>query len=94
LFAVLFAITLHPRLRWAGTEVGNVLKGVVFGTILAVIALGVLTPLVYAPARDSVAGVFSSNFGWQYILGVFLFHWIYGAHLGLVYSPMDHPDTE
>jgi len=46
LFAVLFAITLHPRLPWANTEVGNVLKGIVFGTILAVIALGVLTPLV------------------------------------------------
>lgn len=94
LFAVLFAIALHPRLPWANTEGGNVLKGIAFGTILAVIALAVLTPLVYAPARGAVAGIFSSNFGWQYIVGVFLFHWIYGAHLGLIYSPMAEHDSE
>jgi hypothetical protein len=93
LFAVLFAITLQPRLPWGNSEVGNVLKGVVFGTILAVIALGVLTPLVYAPARGADAGMFSTNFGWEYVVGVFLFHWIYGAHLGLIYSPLDKPDT-
>ncbi len=92
-FAVLFAVAVHPRLPWSSSEVGNVLKGLAFGTILAVIALAVLTPLIYAPARDSVAGVFSSNFGWKYILGVFLFHWVYGAHLGLIYSPVSTRDT-
>lgn len=92
LFAVLFAVALHPRLPWSGSEVGNVLKGVVFGTALAVVALGVLTPLVYAPARGAVAGVFSTGFGWKYVLGVFVFHWVYGAHLGLLYSPLDEDD--
>lgn len=91
LFALLFAIALHPVMRWRNTEAGNILKALVFGTVLAVIALGVLTPLVYAPARGSVAGAFSSNFGWQYILGVFTFHWLYGLHVGLVYNPKDAP---
>lgn len=91
LFALLFAIALHPLMRWRNTEAGNILKALVFGTVLAVIALAILTPLVYAPARGSVAGVFSSNFGWQYILGVFIFHWVYGLHVGLVYNPKDAP---
>lgn len=89
LFALLFALALHPLMRWHNTETGNILKALLFGTILAIIALAVLTPLVYAPARGSVAGVFSSNFGWKYILGVFLFHWIYGLHVGLVYNPKE-----
>ena len=88
-FGLLFAIALHPRLPWANSATGNLLKGLTFGTVLAVIALAVLTPLIYAPARDSVAGVFSINFGWKYILGVFIFHWIYGAHVGLIYNPLD-----
>src|SRR5690606_13286200 len=89
IFALLFAIALHPRISGRNSEVGNIVKGLLFGTVLAIIALAILTPLIYAPARDSVAGFFSSNFGWKYILGVFLFHWIYGLHVGLVYSPMD-----
>lgn len=92
LFGVLFAVALHPLLPWASSEIGNMLKGLVFGTILAVIALSVLTPLVYAPARGAEAGIFSTNFGWQYVLGVFIFHWVYGAHLGLLYSPLDDND--
>lgn len=93
LFAVVFAVALQPRLSWRSSELGNVLKGLVFGTLLAVVALGVLTPLVYAPARGAEAGVFSTNFGWEYVLGVFLFHWVYGAHLGLIYSPLDERAT-
>lgn len=89
LFGILFAVAVHPFLPWASSEAGNVLKGLAFGTVLAVIALTILTPLVYAPARGAEAGVFSTNFGWEYVLGVFVFHWVYGAHLGLVFSPLD-----
>ncbi|QTF72592.1 hypothetical protein [Arthrobacter woluwensis] len=89
LFGVLFALTFHPRMPWANSEMGNILKGVAFGTVLAVIALLVLTPLIYAPARGAEAGFFSLNFGWKYVVGTVLFHWAYGAHLGLIYSPLD-----
>ena len=92
-FAVLFAVAIHPRLPWPDTGVGNVVKGLVFGTILAVIALAIRTPLIYGPARAADAGVFSSGFGWKYIVGVFLFHWIYGAHVGLIYSPLPEVDV-
>lgn len=88
-FAVLFAINLHPRLPWANSQIGNILKGMVFGTVLGTISLTVLCPLVYGPALGAQAGVLSSNFGWKFQVSVLLFHWIYGAHLGLVYSPLD-----
>lgn len=94
LFGILFAITLHPRLRFGNSEGANVLKGVIFGTILSFIALLVLTPLVYAPARGFEAGFFSLNFGWTYVISVFIFHWVYGAHLGLIFNPLDKDRTE
>jgi hypothetical protein len=92
-FAVLFAINLHPRLPWPCSQLGNVVKGVAFGTVLAAISLTVLCPLVYGPAIGADAGLFSANFGWKFQVSVVLFHWIYGAHLGLVYSPLDELDT-
>lgn len=92
-FSVLFAVALHPRMPWRNTELGNAAKGLVFGTVLAVVALAVLTPLVYAPARGADAGFFSSNFGWKYMVAVFLFHWIYGLHLGLIYNPLPDEDV-
>jgi hypothetical protein len=88
-FAVVFAIGLAPYLPFSSTAAGNLAKGLLFGTVLAVVALLVMTPLVYAPARGSVAGFFSSNFGWSYIVSVFVFHWVYGLHLGLIYNPDD-----
>ena len=91
-FALVYAIALAPYLPLRSTAAGNLAKGLLFGTVLAIIALLIMTPLVYAPARGSEAGFFSSNFGWQYIVSVFIFHWVYGLHLGLVYSPYDDVD--
>jgi len=31
--------------------------------------------------------------GWKYVLSVFIFHWLYGLHLGLIYSPLDDDDN-
>ncbi len=88
-FAVVYAIALAPFLPLPATALGNLGKGLLFGTALAVLALAVMTPLVYAPARGTEAGFFSGNFGWNYMLSVFIFHWVYGLHLGLIYNPLD-----
>ncbi len=93
-FALVYAIALAPFLPFGSTAAGNAVKGLVFGTVLAVIALLIMTPLVYAPARESEAGFFSSNFGWSYIISVFIFHWVYGLHLGLIYNPDDSAPVE
>ena len=90
IFALVYAIALAPRLpvRGGGASV-NLIKGLLFGVVLGVLALLVMTPLVYAPARGSHAGFFSTGLGWNYMLSVMIFHVIYGLHLGLIYNPYD-----
>jgi hypothetical protein len=86
-FSVLFAIALHPLLRWRSTPLGNVLKGLLFGTILATISCIFVIPRVYFPHGH--VGFFSHNLGWKLILAVYLWHWIFGLHLGVVFNPQD-----
>jgi hypothetical protein len=74
-----------PLLRWRSTPLGNVLKGLLFGTILAPISCLFMTPRVYFP--DGHVGFFSHNLGWKLILAVYLWHWVYGLHLGVIYNP-------
>ncbi|MGW3199661.1 hypothetical protein ACWDBD_34910 [Streptomyces sp. NPDC001118] len=88
-FAVLFACALQPALRWRSTVRGNLAKGLIFGTLLACISVSFMTPFVFAPARGLHPGFLSLDFGWKYVLGVFLWHWVYGLHLGLIYSPAE-----
>ena len=86
-FTVVFVVAVHPLLRWRSTTFGNALKGLVFGTILAIISCAFMIPRVYFPAAD--VGFFSHNLGWQLLLAVFVWHWVYGLHLGMIYNPSD-----
>src|SRR5207249_358083 len=86
-FTVLFVIAIHPLLPWQSTPVGNALKGLFFGTILATISCAFMTPRVYFPLLD--VGFFSYKLGWKTILAVYVWHWVYGLHLGIVYNPLD-----
>jgi len=88
-FALVFALGVAPHLPFGSGSWGNLVKALMFGFVLSVVALLIMTPLVYAPARGSVAGFFSHNFGWQYIVGNLIFHVVYGLHLGLIYNPSD-----
>src|SRR5260370_29777434 len=85
-FAVVFALTLHHLLPWRNTELGNLAKGLFFGTVLAIISCGFMVPLVYFPQFHP--GFFSLNLGWNVILAIFLWHWVYGLFLGLIYNPL------
>ena len=84
-FSVIFAVLLFPLLKWRSTVVGNLLKGLLFGTILATISVGFMTPQVYFPDAD--VGFFSNNLGWKSALSVYVWHWVFGAHLGAIYNP-------
>ena len=86
-FTVVFVVAVHPLLRWRSTTFGNALKGLLFGTILATISCACMIPRVYFPATD--VGFFSHNLGWQLLLAVFVWHWVYGLHLGMIYNPSD-----
>lgn len=88
-FAVLFALALSPVMPLRATRLGNIAKSLIFGTVLALLAIFVTAPFVFGPAKgvhDPLAGVHA---GWNYILSVFVFHWLYGLHVGLIYNPYD-----
>lgn len=87
-FAVLFACALRPLLRWRDTVLGNLAKGLTMGTLLAVISVVFMTPRVFGPALGLNAGFLSLHLGWKYVISVFVWHWVYGAHLGVVYNPL------
>jgi hypothetical protein len=89
-FTTLFVVAIHPFLKWPSTALGNTLKGLLFGTILATISVAFMTPRVYFPKGD--VGFFSHNLGWTFILAVYLWHWVYGLHLGLIYNPSTRDD--
>lgn len=90
-FTILFAIAVHPLLPWRNTALGNMAKALVFGTILAIVSLAFMTPHVYAPAMGAQAGFFSHEFGGEFVLAVFVWHWVYALHLGAVFNPAsDH----
>jgi hypothetical protein len=92
-FAVIFAIAISPRLPLPGTAVGNLAKALIFGTVLALLALFVTAPFVFGPTRGVHDPLIAFHSGWEFVLSVFVFHWLYGLHLGLIYNPLDSDDT-
>lgn len=93
LFALIFAVAISPRLPIPSTTIGNLAKALIFGTILGVLALLVTAPYVFGPLRGVHDPLIAFHSGWKYPVSVLLFHWIYGAQLGLIYNPMDDLDT-
>jgi hypothetical protein len=92
-FAVVFAIAISPRLPLPATALGNLGKALIFGTVLALLALFVTAPYVFGPTRGVHDALVAFHAGWKYVLSVFIFHWLYGLHLGLIYSPLDDDDN-
>jgi hypothetical protein len=85
-FALLFALLFHPLVPLRNTLLGNLIKALIYGTILAIISAAWWVPYVGFPHAG--AGVFSTGFGWKLVFGIFLWHWIYGYFLGTVYCPL------
>src|SRR5260370_1225331 len=88
-FGLIFAVAVSPLLPLPATRAGNLVKALVFGTILALLALFVTAPYAFAPLRGIHDPLIAFHLGWKYVISVLLFHWIYGANLGLIYSPLD-----
>jgi hypothetical protein len=83
-FALLFALLFHPLIPLRNTLLGNLIKALLFGTVLAIISAAWWVPAVYVPHH---AGFLSTSLGWKLTFGIFLWHWIYGYFLGTVYCP-------
>jgi hypothetical protein len=84
-FTVVFVVAVYPLLRWRSTAFGNALKGLFFGTVLATISCAFMIPRVYFPAGH--VGFFSHHLGWKLLLAVYVWHWVYGLNLGMIYNP-------
>ena len=83
-FALLFALLFHPFVPLRNTMLGNLIKALLYGTVLALISAAWWVPAVYVPHH---AGFLSTGLGWKLTFGIFLWHWIYGYFLGTVYCP-------
>ena len=84
-FAVIFVAGVYPWLPGPATLMGNLAKAMVMGTLLALICVLFMIPRVYYPQAH--AGFFSHNLGWKLVLAVFVWHWIWGLNIGLVFNP-------
>ena len=83
-FALLFALLFHPFVPVRNTLIGNLIKGLAYGTVLALISAAWWVPTLLVPHH---AGFLSTGLGWKLTFGIFLWHWIYGYFLGTVYAP-------
>ena len=94
-FALFYAFIIHPRLRrWPNTAGGNLTKALVFSLALATISAIWWVPQLFNSVFNYDFGFFSQNLGkflqvsaWKAVLGIYVWHIIYGVNLGLIYSP-------
>ena len=81
-FSLIFAFLIHPRLPsgWS-----NMAKALTWGGILALVSAVWWTPSLF-PAFNP--GFLSLNLGWKTTVGIFIWHAVYGIHLGAFFNPM------
>jgi hypothetical protein len=89
-FALLFAFAVHPLIPIRNTARGNMAKGLIWGTVLAIVSASVMTPYVFESQFH--LGFFSHRAGFLFVLSIFIWHWIFGATLATIYNPL--PDEE
>lgn len=97
-WALIYAFGIHPLLPIANTVGGNFVKAIIWGFILAALS-GLwwinLFPNLAGPGVN--AGFFFSNFGpdqVKWTVALFLWHFVYGFHLGAFYQPTNKPAQE
>jgi hypothetical protein len=90
---ILFVALIHGRIPLPNTNVGNLLKGLIYGTVLAIISAGFLVPYVYAPKSGFGVFSFDTPDGWKLPASILLFHWTYGYLVGTLYHGPDAKKT-
>jgi hypothetical protein len=84
-FSFAYAFLIFPMFRWKSSAGGNIAKALVFAAVLATISALWWVPQLF-PAFNP--GFFSHNLGWKTVVGIYLWHAIYGLNLGAFYSPL------
>jgi len=88
-FGLIYVFLIHPLLPVRSTFFGNIGKGLIWGAVLAM-----LSALLWVPRNfpEFDPGFFTNNLGWKTVLGIFVWHAVYGLNLGALYNPL--PDDE
>ena len=89
IFAILFAVVFRSRIPLPNTNMGNIGKGVLYSTGMAIISAGFLVPYVYAPKSGYGFFSFETDDGWKLPASILIFHFVYGYFLGLFCSSDD-----
>jgi len=96
-FTLFYAFIVHPRLgRFPNTMRGNLTKAILFALVLATVSAIWWVPQLFNSVFNYNFGWFSQNLGkflgvsaWKAVVGIYVWHIIYGVNLGLIYNP--HP---
>lgn len=93
IFGLVFAFGIFPLLPISNSLVGNVVKGVIWGAVLATLSaiwwVPALFPNLGGPGVS--AGLFLTNFGFEWLVALYLWHFIWGVNLGLFFNPAPAP---
>jgi hypothetical protein len=84
-FGLIFVFLIHPLIPIRNTLLGNLVKALIWGGILAT-----LSALLWVPRNfpEFHPGFFTNNLGWRTVLGIYVWHAVYGLHLGAFYNPL------
>jgi hypothetical protein len=84
-YGLIFVFLVHPLIPIRNTVMGNVGKGLIWGGIL-----GTLSALLWVPRNfpEFHPGFFTNNLGWRTVLGIYVWHAVYGGTLGAFYNPL------
>ena len=87
-YSFVFVFLIHPVLRRRNTLAGNMTKALIFALVLAT-----LSALLWVPRNfpEFHPGFFANNLGWKTVIGIYIWHLVYGLHLGALYNPL--PET-
>jgi hypothetical protein len=98
-YALFFVFLIHPRIPLPNSTGGNVTKALLFAFVLATLSAARWVPQLFNEKFATDLGWFSQNVGkllgtaaWKPIVGIYLWHFIWGLNLGLVYNPLPPED--
>jgi hypothetical protein len=94
-FALIYAFGIYPLIPIGSTMAGNFAKAIIWGLILATLSAVWWINLFPNLAGEGVsAGIFMANLGadqLKWVIAVYLWHIVYGFHLGAFFQPRDIP---
>ena len=83
-YGLVFVFLIHPLIPIKNTVRGNISKGVIWGLVLATLSALLWVPRNFPEFHPG----FMNNLGWKVVLGIYVWHLVYGVTLGAFYNPL------